>query len=85
MGTICILLGLIILLGSLFGGFQLAQVYAETLAPTFENLFGGVNPNVLCIGVCGLIGLLICLNLVMHGLMLNRVTKLIRMHKRRDR
>ncbi|MBE5807480.1 MAG: hypothetical protein E7317_03975 [Clostridiales bacterium] len=85
MGTICILLGLIILLGSLFGGFQAAQAYNTTIAPTLTNAFGNVNPYVLCIGVCGCIGLLICLNLVMHGITLNRVNKLIRMHKRHDR
>ena len=38
------------------------------------------------IGVCGFIGLLLCLNLVMHGLTYNKVQKLLRKKKdsRRD-
>ena len=42
--------------------------------------------DVFCSGVCGFIGLLLCLNLVMHGLTYNKVQKLLRKKKdsRRD-
>lgn len=83
MGTICILLGLIIFIASLFGGILAARAYpASPLALTLPGLLPGVNMTVLIIAVVGGIGLLICLTLVLQGLTLNRVNKLIRMHKR---
>lgn len=80
MGTICILLGLIIFLGSLFLGFMGADVYlGSAIAQTFVTI--SANPAqtyILFVGVCAFIGLLICLNLVMLGLTYNKVCKLSR-------
>ena len=56
MGTICILLGLILLIALTGGGFYLS--------------------NIIVVGACFLVGLLICLNLVMHGLNSNKLSKL---------
>ncbi|MBQ8973211.1 MAG: hypothetical protein IJ074_09060 [Clostridia bacterium] len=82
MGTICILLGLIIFIASLLGGFTAARAYLEGgLANAIITLPQGVNAYILFIAVIGGIGLLICLNLVMHGLTYNRVNKLIRMRR----
>ena len=80
MGTICILLGLIIFLGSLFLGFAGASVFmSSALAQTFVTVSANaVQTYILSVGVCGFIGLLICLNLVMLGLTYNKVCKLAR-------
>lgn len=78
MGTICILLGLIIFLGSIFLGFAGAGVYLNSaLAQTFVTLSANATQTyILFVGVCAFIGLLICLNLVMLGLTYNKVCKL---------
>jgi len=80
MGTICILLGLIILLCSLGLGCVGANYYlASPLSVTLQSLPS--DPAVvyaIFVGICGFIGLLICLNLVMHGLTYNKVKKLLR-------
>ena len=78
MGTICILLGLIIFLGSLFLGFAGAGAYLNSaIAQTFVTISANATQTyILFVGVCGFIGLLICLNLVMLGLIYNRVRKL---------
>lgn len=80
MGTICILLGLIIFLGSILGGFVLTN---SLLASQVARTFVGMIPNeprtyIVVVSVCGFIGLLICLNLVMHGLTYNKLCKLER-------
>ena len=83
MGTICILLGLIIFIASLLGSFLAVRAYPTSpLAVTLPALLPNVNMSVVIIAVIAGTGLLICLNLVMHGLTLNRINKLIRMHKR---
>jgi len=80
MGTICILLGLIIFLGSLFLGFAGAGVFLNSaLAQTFVTISASATQTyILFVSVCGFIGLLICLNLVMLGLTYNKVRKLSR-------
>lgn len=77
MGTICILLGLIIFLGSIFGGYVVAGALVNspmlmmfTWIPTGDAFYAVV------IGVIGFIGLLIGLNLVMQGLIYNKVCKI---------
>lgn len=82
MGTICILLGLIIFLGFVFIGF----IAANALAPLVTSLSGSLvsmsisntELYVIVVGIFAFIGLLICLNLVMHGLTYNKVCKLAR-------
>lgn len=79
MGTICILFGLIIFLGSILGGFVLANYLINSVGSTFL----AVIPNeprtyVIVVAICAFIGLLICLNLVMHGLTYNKLCKLER-------
>ena len=78
MGTICNLLGLIIFLGSLFLGFAGAGFFMNSaVAQTFVTLSANsAQTYALFVGVCGFIGLLICLNLVMLGLTYNKVCKL---------
>ena len=77
MGTICILLGVIILLGSAFLGLTLTRTYlTSTLPVSLAALPQGTTAYIVIIGVCVFIGLLICLNLVMHGLSDNKLKKL---------
>ena len=77
MGTICILLGVIILLGSAFLGLTLTRTYlTSTLPVSLAELPQGTTAYIVIIGVCVFIGLLICLNLVMHGLSYNKLKKL---------
>ena len=78
MGTICILLGLIIFLASLFLGFAGANFFlSSAFAQTFVALSANpVQTYILFVGICGFIGLLICLNLVMLGKIYNKVCKL---------
>ena len=84
MGTICILIGLIVLLAFTGGGFLVSNVILEKFAFTFKAL----NPTsvyVGVVGVCAFIGLLICLNLVMNGLIYNRVCKNASLMKKNGR
>ena len=77
MGTICILLGLIILVGSAFLGVYLTRAYlSSSLVSMLTTLPQGTTAYIVIIGICVFIGFLICLNLVMHGLTYNRVKKL---------
>ena len=77
MGTICILLGVIILLGSAFLGLTLTRTYlTSTLPVSLATLPQGKTAYIVIIGVCVFIGLLICLNLAMHGLSYNKLKKL---------
>ena len=77
MGTICILLGVIILLGSAFLGLTLTHTYlTSTLPVSLAALPQGTTAYIVIIGVCVVIGLQICLNLVMHGLSYNKLKKL---------
>ena len=76
MGTICILLGPIILLGSAFLGFSLTRSYLETWAKTFTTFPLGASAYLVIIGACVFVGLIICLNLVRHGLNYNKLKKL---------
>lgn len=76
MGTICILLGPIILLGSAFLGLSLTRSYLDTWAKTFTTLPQGTSAYLVIIGACVFVGLIICLNLVMHGLNYNKLKKL---------
>lgn len=80
MGTICILLGLIIFLGSIFLGFAGASAFlSSTFAQTFATLAANSTQTyIVIVGVCAFIGLLICLNLVMLGKTYNKVCKLSR-------
>lgn len=79
MGTICILLGLIIFLGSIMLGFAGANAFMDSpMKTTFVALPSGPELYIIFVGICGFIGLLICLNLVMHGLTYNKICKMSR-------
>lgn len=79
MGTICILLGLIVFFGSILLGFVGANAFMDSQwSVSFTSLPTGTELYVICVGICGFIGLLICLNLVMHGLTYNKLNKLSR-------
>ena len=81
MGTICILLGLILLIALTGGGFYLSNIIVSNT--TYMSLLGFANSTdfklvyIIVVGLCFLIGLLICLNLVMHGLNSNKLNKLL--------
>ena len=79
MGTICILLGLIIFLASILLGFSGANyISTSPLSTAWTAIPSGTELYIIVVGICGFIGLLICLNLVMHGLTYNKVCKLSR-------
>jgi len=76
MGTICILLGLIILILFIVGGFIASNAILGNI--TFMSLLAmnsSAQVYLIVVGLCAAIGLLICLNLVMHGLIYNKVAK----------
>ena len=84
MGTICILLGLILLIGCTGAGFFASNAVVSN--ELYMSLLGMSNVSmvyVVIVGLCVLVGLLICLSLVMNGLTYNRLGKLIAMHKKR--
>ncbi len=89
MGTICILLGLILLIAFTGGGFYLSNVIVSNA--TYQSLLGfaGVTDYkiiyIIVVGICFLLGLLICLNLAMHGLNSNKISKLQSQIKRLSR
>lgn len=76
MGTICILLGVIILIAFTGVGFMASNLVLSN--ELYMSLLGLSDPTmvyVMVVGVCAFIGLLICLSLVMNGLIYNRVCK----------
>ena len=76
MGTICILIGLIILIAFTGGGFLVSNAVVSN--QLYMSLLGFSDPTmlyVIVVGACAFIGLLICLSLVMSGLIYNRVCK----------
>ena len=76
-GTICILFGLILFLLSLAGGVLGANwLCHDQIRYTLKSLPSDAEIYMIFIGVCGFIGLLLCLNLVMHGLSYNKLKKL---------
>ena len=76
MGTICILLGLIILVLATFGGFLLSHmVVSNQLYMSLLGVSSGGVVYAAVVGACFLIGLLICLSLVMNGLIYNSINK----------
>ena len=79
MGTLCILFGLVIFLVSLGLGCVGANWFVQApLRYTLTSLPTDAEIYFISIGVCGFIGLLICLSLVMNGLIYNKLTKLSR-------
>lgn len=80
MGTICILLGLIIFLGSIFLGVIAANYLASMITMLSGSLvgmnIGATEVYIIVVGICAFSSLLVCLNLVMHGLTYNKVCKL---------
>ena len=76
MGTICILLGLILLVLATFGGFLVSHaIISNELYMSLLGLTSGGKVYAIVVGACAAIGLLICLALVMSGLTYNRVSK----------
>lgn len=83
MGTICILLGLIIFILFALAGVVASNAILSNI--TMMSLFSmGSNTQVylIIVGICAGIGLLICLNLVMHGLTYNKAAKTAEMVKK---
>lgn len=83
MGTICILFGCIVFLGSIFLGFFVGDWAVSTFANSFRALVP-TDLYITCVGICAFIGLLIFLNLLMHGLTYNKVCKLGAENKIKD-
>lgn len=81
MGTVCILLGVILLFAFTGLGFFAAnEVVGNELYMSLLALNDPKMVYVIVVGICFFIGLLICLNLVMHGVNSNKLNKLIKMH-----
>ena len=76
MGTICILLGLILLVLATLGGFLISHaIVSNELYMSLLGLGAAPSVYVAIVGACFVIGLLICMSLVMNGLIYNRVSK----------
>ena len=87
MGVISILIGILTFLGMTGGGAILANALVaskDRYAQYFTALSNISNTTLLVVTicVCGVIGLLICLNLVMHGLTYMKVSKIYKHYKR---
>ncbi len=81
MGIVSILLGSILLIGFVGGGFFVS----DKLAPLFmavPNFFGDIKPSVVIVGIFALIGMIIFLNFLMSGIALLKISAL---KKRLDR
>ena len=78
MGTVCILIGIIVLALFFGGGFFIYNAILSN--STYASLMGlkdypSSTVYIIVVSICFVIGLLICLNLVMHGLTYNRANK----------
>ena len=83
MGTICIFLGLILLIVATVGGFFLSHmILSNQLYATLLGMDAAAKVYGIVVGACFLVGLLICLTLVMSGLTYNRVNKNYEMLRR---
>ncbi len=88
MGVICILLGIITFLGLTGLGALAANALIEAKVALSQSLttlasMSNTTIMVVVICVCAFIGLLIGLNLIMHGLTYNKVSKMYKMAKRK--
>ena len=76
MGTICILLGLILLIAFTGVGFFASNlILSNELYMSLLAIQDATTVYLVVVGVCAFVGLLICLSLVMSGLIYNRVLK----------
>ena len=76
MGTICILLGLILLIAFTgVGVFASNLILSNELYMSLLAIQDATTVYLVVVGVCAFVGLLICLSLVMNGLIYNRVLK----------
>ena len=83
MGTICIFLGIIFLIVFTAGGVLLSNsILANSLYMSLLGMSSASSIYLVVVGACFVIGLLICLNLVMHGLTYNKVCKVYEKLKR---
>ena len=86
MGTICILLGLIILIAFTGVGFFASNlVLSNELYMSLLAITDKTSVYLVVVGLCAFVGLLICLSLVMNGLIYNCVLKNNAMLKRMTR
>ena len=81
MGIVCILLGIIVFLGFTMGGVYLAidlLDYKAIMALSVTSLSTIPNSTIIIVvvGACAFIGLLIGLNLIMHGLTYRKVCQI---------
>ena len=78
MGTICIFLGIIFLIAFTAGGVLLSNsILANSLYLSLLGMSNTPSSTIYLIvtGACFVIGFLICMNLVMHGLTYNKLGK----------
>ena len=88
MGVISILLGIIAFLGFTGAGILLANKlleYKTLLSVSITSLASTSNTTVtaIVVGIFAFIGLLIGMNLIMHGLNFNKLSKIQRRLKRK--
>lgn len=89
MGYICILLGVLVFLGFTAAGIGVANVlvgFKSTLSMMLTTLADTSDVTIIIVvtGLFAFIGLLIGLNLFMHGLTYNKVSKIAKRRRRRD-
>lgn len=76
MGTLCIIIGALVLVASTGIGFLASNAIASNALYMSLLAVKTVTPvYVVGVGVCFFVGLLICLGLVMNGMIYNRVCK----------
>ena len=75
MGIVSILLGIILMIGFIGGGFYVFNA-CEKLFLMAPNFFGGADPQFVIVGLFALIGLIIFLNFLMSGIALLKVNSL---------
>lgn len=76
MGTICIFLGLIVLVAFTGAGFFFSNsILSNQMYMSLLKIESATEVYTMVVGVCAFVGLLICLSLVMSGLIYNRSCK----------
>ena len=88
MGIICILLGIITFfcftgLGAILANMLVEYKNTLALAVTSLSKVSNTSMMIVVVGFFALIGLLVGMNLVMHGLTYNKITKFQAMMKRK--
>lgn len=84
MGTFCIFFGVVILFAFTgLGVFAANEVVGNSLYMSLIGMSDAKLVYIILIGACFFVGLLICLNLVMHGMNYNKLRNIEEKLRRR--